>query len=413
MDCDIAVVGAGPAGMLAAIRAAALEKRVVLIERNKTPGRKLLLTGQGRCNLTNTSDIETFIAQFGRQGGFFRPAFSAFFHRELMNFFQERGLALKAERQGRVFPVTDAAGSIVQVLKQYLAEHKVRLWSNRRLVHLGCQGGLFQLEMEDKERLAAHKVILATGGASYQATGSSGDGFRLAEKLGHTVVPLKPALVPLKTKEQWVKKVQGLALKNIRLIFKYGQTKITSEIGEMMFTHFGISGPLVLDLSGRIVAALEAHKEIELWIDLKPALTAQQLDSRLLKEFSAGRKMQLKNLLKGFLPKRLIGVFLELAAVAPQKLVNQLSRKERQAVAGLFKGLPLTITGALALEEAMVTNGGISTAEINPRTMESKLVPGLYFAGEIIDGCAPSGGYNLQQAFSTGYLAGEKAAADA
>ncbi len=407
---DIAVVGGGAAGAMAAIRSSELGKRVVLVERNDAIGRKILITGKGRCNLTNTAPIEEFIERFGRQGRFLRSAFYAFFNEDLMEFFRSRGLEVKAERQGRVFPVTDKARSVVDVLVKSLAENKVGVRYNARLAALKRSGDTFLLELQNGETVKAKHVILATGGASYKVTGSSGDGFRIAEELGHSVVPLKPGLVPLKTEEGWVKDLQGLGLENIRVTFKCGKKSMVSGIGELMFTHFGVSGPLVLDMSGDVIDLLKGHKAAQLFIDLKPALRPTQIEGRLLNEFAANGKAQLKAVMKGYLPQRLIDVFLGLAGVKAAKEVSQITHNERRAIVGLFKALPLTVTGALPLEEAMVTGGGITTAQIDPRTMESKVVPGIYFAGEMIDGSAASGGYNLQQAFSTGYLAGQSAA---
>lgn len=407
---DIAVVGAGAAGIMAALQVSLLKKNVVLIERNRSIGKKILLTGMGRCNITNIATINTFIEKFGRHGNFLRSAFFAFFNHDLIEFFRARGLALKIERQGRVFPATDRACSVVEVLREYLLENKVGLLYNMRLLNIKKKKDFFQLNMENKDKIYAKKIILATGGASFKRTGSSGDGFRIVKKLGHTIVPLKPALVPLKTKEPWVKQLQGLSLKNVRIIFKYGNKKITSDVGEIIFTHFGVSGPLVLDLSGRIVSIVDKHREISLFLDLKPGLKPEQLENRLLREFSARKNAQLKNTMKSLLPHRLIPVFLRIAGLVPEKKINQVIRVERHAIIKLLKALPLTVGGSLPIEEAMVTDGGVSTKEINPRSMESRIIPGLYFAGEIINGCAASGGYNLQQAFSTGYLAGKKAA---
>jgi len=406
---DIAVIGGGPAGSMAAICAGQLKKNVVLIERNNSLGKKILLSGRGRCNITNTAPVERFMEKFGEKGHFLKPAFYSFFNQDLIEFFESKGLKLKIERQGRIFPVTDMAHSIVEVLKGCLEENNVRIFYNIRLLNLERMAGLFLLELEGNKRMKARKVVLATGGASYKITGSTGDGFRIAEKLGHTIVPLRPALVPLKTKEVWVRELQGLTLKNIRITFECGKKKVVSDVGELLFTHFGVSGPLVLDLSGQIVHFLEKHREIRLLIDLKPGLRPEQLEKRLLTEFNTGGKTQVKNIMKSLLPHRLIPVFIGLSGIEPEKRGNQISQKERQLIRDLLKAVPLTIIGSLPLEEAMVTDGGISTKEINPRTMESKIVPGLYFAGEIIDGSAPSGGYNLQKAFSTGYLAGEKA----
>ena len=407
---DIVVVGAGPAGAMAAIRASQLKKKVVLIERNESIGRKILLTGKGRCNITNIAPLDTFVEKFGKQGSFLRSAFFTFFNQDLIDFFQAKGLELKRERQGRIFPVTDSASSVVKILKKYLLEGRVRLLYNMRLADIKRKDNLFQLHLQDKSRLDAKKVILATGGLSYKKTGSTGDGFYIAKRLGHTIIPPEPALVPLKTKQPWVKELQGLSLKNIRISFEWGRKKIVSDVGELMFTHFGVSGPLVLDLSSKIISILKEHKQARLFIDLKPGLSPEQLKNRLLNEFIVKGKAQLKNIMKGLLPQRLIPVFIRLLGLNPEKKASQVTQKERGLIVDSLKSLPLIISGSLPIEEAMVTAGGVSTREINPRTMESKIIPGLYFAGEIIDGCAPSGGYNLQQAFSTGYLAGQKAA---
>lgn len=407
--CDIAVVGAGAAGIMAAIRAGQLKKNVVLVERNASLGRKVLLTGKGRCNLTNTAPVETFIEKFEKQGPFLRTAFFIFFNQDLMDFFKSNGLALKEERQGRVFPSDDRASSVVKALEKSLADNNVRILYDSRVMEIKRAGGSFRLGLGSGAFLAK-KVILATGGASYKATGSTGDGFRIAKTLGHTFTALKPGLVPLTTKEVWVKDLQGLTLKNIRVTFECDKKKTTSEVGELLFTHFGVSGPLILDSSNEITGLLWDKKQVNMFIDLKPGLTVEQLDNKLLREIEAHGSINIKNMLKEMLPLKLAPVFISLLKLDAAKRINQLAQKERQAIIDLLKGFKLTISGTLPLEEAMVTLGGISTKEIDPRTMESRKVPGLYFAGEIIDAHAPSGGYNLQQAFSTGYLAGEKAA---
>ena len=327
-----------------------------------------------------------------------------------MDFFKSNGLALKEERQGRVFPEDDRAGSVVKILEKSLSDNNVRILYDSRLMELKKDGEFFRLGLGESGGIIAKKVILATGGASYKATGSTGDGFRIAKTMGHTFAALRPGLVPLTTKESWVKDLQGLTLKNIRVTFECEKKKITSEVGELLFTHFGISGPLILDLSNEIVELLWAKKQVSLFIDLKPGLTIEQLDNRLLREIETHGSINIKNMLKEMLPLKLNPVFINLLRLDAGKRINQLEQKERQAIISLLKGLKLTIGGTLPLEEAMVTLGGISTKEIDPRTMESKVVPGLYFAGEMIDAHASSGGYNLQQAFSTGYLAGEKAA---
>lgn len=408
---DIAVIGAGAAGAMAAIRAGELNRRVVLIERNDSIGRKILITGKGRCNITNIAPIETFIDKFGDSGKFLRTAFYKYFNNDVMEFFTARGLEMKIERQGRVFPVTDKARSVTDVLSKAISDNGVLLMCKARLKSMLSSGAYFSLTMEDGALITASKVILASGGASYKATGSSGDGFNIAAALGHKVATLKPGLVPLTTKELWVKDLQGLGLENVRIIITSGKKKLTSEIGEVMFTHFGLSGPLILDLSGDIVGMLSGSEAVELKIDMKPALDPEKLEKRLLGDLGAPGKALFKNIMKGYLPQRLIPVFMTLAGILPDKEANQITQKERRRIVSLFKGLPLHIKGSLPIEEAMVTGGGVSIKEIDPRTMESKLIPGLYFAGEIIEGCASSGGYNLQQAFSTGYLAGESAAA--
>ena len=407
---DIAVIGAGPAGSMAAITAAGLGKKVVLVERNDSLGKKIMITGKGRCNITNAASIDIFIKKFNPGGEFFRSAFFAFSGDDLMEFFRSKGLELKAERQGRVFPADDKAGSVIRVLEECLKENNVETIYGKRITSIKHKSGRFILDSDDAFGIEADRVIIATGGSSYKATGSTGDGFDIARQLGHKVAPLKPALVPLKTKEPWVKDLQGLALENIRIIIHCGNKKIRSAVGELMFTHFGVSGPLVLDMSGDIVSALEEHKEIKMEIDLKPGLRKEQIESKLLNKLAFKGNIQIKNLMQDILPKRLIAVFLSLLNIKPEKRTNQIAKQERSAIIDTLKAFPLIITGSLPIEEAMVTGGGVSKTELNPRTMESKLIPGLYFAGEIIEGAAPSGGYNLQQAFSTGYLAGMKAA---
>jgi predicted Rossmann fold flavoprotein len=402
---DIAIIGAGPAGIMAAIRAGQLKKKVGLIERNDTIGRKILITGKGRCNVTNVAPIDEFIDKFGKQGQFLRSAFSVFFNQDLIEFFESRGLKMKIERQGRVFPETDSADSIVQILRKELKDNNVNLLYKSRLADIKKGTEFFRLTLEDNNEILARKVILTTGGASFKNTGSTGDGFVIAKKLGHIIIPLKPGLVPLKTKEHWVKDLQGLTLKNIRLTFIIEKKKIISDIGELLFTHFGISGPLILDLSSEIVSLLDSDKEVSLNIDLKPGMTLEQVKNRLLAEAKTQGDKNLKNILKGYLPVSMVEIFINLLSLKGDKKISQLTQNERHSITSLLKALPLTIVGSLPLEEAMVTSGGISTKEIDPRTMESKLVPGLYFAGELIDASASSGGYNLQQAFSTGYLA--------
>lgn len=405
----IVVVGAGPAGMMAALRAAELGRDTTLVEKNPFLGKKLLLSGKGRCNLTNACDLDSFLKRFSGNGQFLRDAFKKFFNRELMLFFEKRGLKLKVERQQRVFPVSDRSASVVGILKKELLRLKVRILYKTQLKDILLQEKAIRgLIVEDNQFLAADRLILATGGISYAFTGSTGEGLALAKKLGHTVTPLRPGLVPLATRQKLA--LAGLTLKNIRLKFSDGQNQIISDIGELLFTDFGISGPLVLTLSGRIAEWLDSGKHVYVEIDLKPALTKEQLTARLLREFREGPKKALKNTLYNLLPKKLAEAFLSVAGIVPQKKVSQVTRAEREKMVSTLKALRLDILKPLPIEEAMVTRGGVSLKEVNPRTMESRLIRGLYFAGEMIDVDADTGGFNLQAAFSTGYLAGESAA---
>ena len=407
----IVVVGGGPAGMMAAIRSAQLDQDVILLEKNPTLGRKLLLSGKGRCNLTNACDLQLFLKRYSHTADFLRDAFKKFFNQELMSFFEERGLQLKVERQLRVFPVSDFSSSILEVLKKELEKSSVKIIYKTSLKDIVVSNNaVAAVVTSDGRSIPADRVILATGGISYAFTGSTGDGLAIAKKSGHAIVSTRAGLVPLVTKQKFVKALEGLTLKNIRLVFDSGKRQIVSEIGEMLFTDVGISGPLVLSLSGRIVDWLEENKDVTVSIDLKPALTQEQLDARLLREFKLNSRKAVKNVLAELMPKRLVDVFVKIAKIDPDKQVSQVTKNERENLASLLKGFRLNIAGALAMEEAMVTRGGVSLKEINPRTMESRRIKGLYFCGEMIDIDADTGGFNLQAAFSTGYLAGESAA---
>ncbi|MDD3905124.1 MAG: NAD(P)/FAD-dependent oxidoreductase [Candidatus Omnitrophica bacterium] len=407
---DVAVIGAGAAGTMAAIRAGQLKKKVILIERNDSIGRKILITGKGRCNITNLTDVGHFVEKFGKQGEFLRTAFYAFSSEDLMDFFRSLGLETKVERQGRVFPVTDKARSVVEALHKALAVSCVEVLYGTRITEIAKDKDAFKLFSEDGREFGASSVIVATGGASYKTTGSTGDGFVMAERMGHKIVPLTPALVPLTVRDEWIKEFQGVALEHIKIVFEYGNKRLASEVGELMFTHFGVSGPLILDLSGKVTDILKEHKTVALFIDLKPGLRDEQLESKLLYKFKIKGNVILKNLMKDILPQRLVDRYLKMVGLKGEIKANQVTQEQRRIMIQTLKRFPLTISGSLAIEEAMVTAGGVSTKDINPRTMESKVVPGIYFAGELIEGSAASGGYNLQQAFSTGYLAGEKAA---
>ncbi|MFA5096525.1 MAG: NAD(P)/FAD-dependent oxidoreductase [Candidatus Omnitrophota bacterium] len=407
----IAVVGSGPGGMMAAIRAGQLSQEVTLFDKNPLLGKKLLLSGKGRCNLTNTIALEPFLKRFSKNGEFLRDAFKGFFNAELMDFFESRGLSLKIERQQRVFPVTDSSSSIVKILEKELARQGVKVMLKAKVKDVALKDNrVAGLYLDPQGFLAFDKIILATGGLSYAFTGSTGEGLEMAKRTGHRVIGVRPGLVPLVLKEKYPKDLEGLALKNIRIGFCAGKNKIISEVGELLFTSFGISGPLVLTLSGKVVDWLSEEKEVYAEIDLKPGLTHEQLDARFLREFKLNPKKGIKNIMKGLLPIKLINLFIMLAKIEPHKKANQISQSERRLLAALLKGWRLQVSGSLPLEEGMVTQGGVSLKDIDPRTMESRLVKGLYFCGEMIDIDADTGGFNLQAAFSTGYLAGESAA---
>jgi len=407
----IVVIGSGPAGMMAAVRAGQLKQDVTLVEKNTSLGKKLSLSGKGRGNLTNACDLDSFLKKFSSNGQFLRDAFKSFFNIDLINFFEKRGLKLKVERQLRVFPVTNRANSVLKVLEKELRRHKVKILCKTKLKDIIIQENKVKgLLLGDGRVIAVDKLILATGGISYGFTGSTGEGLEIARKLGHRIVPLRPGLVPLETRQQYTRLLEGLTLKNIRLKFSNGQGHIVSEVGELLFTDFGISGPLALTLSGQIVDWLNQNRHVYLEVDLKPALSKEQLNARLLREFKLNPQKTIKTVLKSLLPARLIDVFIEIAKINRGKKVSQITQAERNILVSLFKGLRLDIANTRPIEEAMITRGGISLKDINPRTMESRLIRGLYFAGEMIDVDADTGGFNLQAAFSTGYLAGESAA---
>jgi hypothetical protein len=396
---------------MAAIRAGELGQTVILVDKNPSIGKKLLLSGKGRCNLTNATDLDSFLKRFSRNGEFLRDAFKKFFNQDLMNFFEVRGLSLKVERQLRVFPVTDSSSSIINTLEKELFKQNVSLMLNLKVKDVRVMSNQVKgVNLETGEFLPCDKVILATGGVSYTFTGSTGDGLEFASKTGHDIAPLLPGLIPLVAGEKYIKELEGLALRNISIRFRSGKKEIESEVGEMVFTSFGISGPLVLTLSGKIADWLADKKEVFTEIDLKPGLTVEQLNARFLREFTANAKKGIKNVMRSLLPIKLIDLFLELAKIDPHKKANQVTQGERETLVALLKGWRLTIIGTRPIEEGMVTQGGVSLKNINPRTMESRLVKGLYFCGEMIDIDADTGGFNLQAAFSTGYLAGESAA---
>lgn len=405
---DIIVVGAGPAGIMAAGTAAKINREVLLLERNTSAGRKLLITGKGRCNITNIASIDEFIANFSASGKFLYNAFSQFFSEDLIRFFEQRQVAIKVERGGRVFPQTDKALSILKALFAYLNENNVSIMYGQQVKTVTKDKyGLFVI-ITDKQKFSSRKVIIATGGVSYPKTGSTGDGYAIAKSFGHNIIPIKPALVPLETSDTFIKELQGLSLKNVEVnVLLNNKTKIT-EFGEMLFTHFGLSGPIILKISREAVELL-TQGEVIVSIDLKPALSCEKLDERLIREFKS-HNLIYKNMLKELLPAKLIPVFIRLSAIDPAKKINQITQLERKKIITLLKSFKVKITRARPIDEAIVTSGGVDVKEVNPKTMESRKVFGLYFCGEVLDIQGNSGGYNLQAAFSTGYVAGNSAA---
>ena len=408
----IVIIGGGAAGLAAAISASEKYKNqaeVTLIEKNERPARKVMITGKGRCNVTNNCNVDTLIANVPKNGKFLYSAFSGFTPRDVISFFETAGVPLKTERGNRVFPVSDKAVDIVDALVKTAKSGGTKFINATAAEILAENGSVAGVKLTDGRVISADSVILATGGMSYPLTGSTGDGYKMAQKLGHTVTELKPSLVPLCIHEGFCTKIAGLSLKNVTLsIFETGKKKpLFSEMGEMLFTHFGISGPLVLSASSHI--RYMGKKEYMAFVDLKPALSIEQLDNRILRDFGEEQNKDFANSLSKLLPKSLIPVIIKLSGIKSDKKVNQIEREERLGLCKLIKALPLHITGFRPIEEAIITSGGISVKEIDPKTMQSKLVSGLFFAGEIIDVDAYTGGFNLQIAFSTGFAAGKNA----
>lgn len=406
MDKKVVVIGAGPAGLMAAGRAAERGLDVILTEKNDRVGKKILISGKGRCNITNSTDIEGLIENVPGNGNFLYSAFYTFSNQDLIDFLEGYGLKTKVERGGRVFPESDKSSDVVDVLLKFIKKTGVRLMLNTAVKDIitedNCVRGVVT---EDGKAMECDSVIITTGGASYPGTGSTGDGYRMAEKLGHTIVDLKPSLVPLLAKQEWVKELQGLSLKNVEITVKSKSgRKLYTDFGEMLFTHFGVSGPVILSASRHLLDY--DYKDVKLIIDLKPALTEEKLDARLQRDFEKYSRKQFKNSLDELLPQKLIPVIVDLSGIPSDKFVNQITRDERRSLVRLLKNLEIEIVGSRPLKEAIVTAGGVSTDEINPSTMESKLIKGLFFAGEVIDVDAYTGGFNMTIAFSTGHLAG-------
>ena len=412
MKQQIIIVGGGPAGMMAALTAARQGAKVALWERNERLGRKLALTGKGRCNITNDAPLEELIRQMPGNGRFLYSAFSRFSAQDTINFFRDDlNLPLKTERGRRVFPLSDSAPQVVDALQKELHRQGVKVHFNRRAWQLKVQNnqvcGLCDTKGVEE---AAQTVIIATGGLTYPATGSTGDGYRLAGQVGHSLIEPQPSLVGLETVENWPAGLSGLSLKNVRLSVYQADKQLGAEFGELLFTHFGLSGPIMLSLSRLITTLPEQGAGVILKIDLKPALTPEQLDERLLRDLQTASRKQLQNALDGLLPAALWPVVLQLSGLDPNKRANQISRADRDRLVLLLKGLPLTVAKPRSMAEAIVTAGGINVREVNPKTMASRLCEGLYLVGELLDIDGFTGGYNLQAAWSSGYLAGMAAA---
>ena len=402
----VLIVGGGAAGMLASIFAARRGLEVHVFEKNEKLGKKLYITGKGRCNLTNACGMDALFDSVRTNSRFLYSAFYGFTNQDTMNFFEQEGLALKVERGDRVFPVSDRSADVLDTLRRSMKRAGVQVHLNTGVQEVVCrEGQAAGIRLESGEIIEGDSVIVATGGLSYPSTGSTGDGYRFAEEAGHKVTDCLPSLVPFNVREAFVKELQGLSLKNVEISIYNGKKQLFREFGEMLFTHFGVSGPLILTASS-FVGTYAARQELRLVLDLKPALTAEQLDQRILRDFDASPNKSFKNVVSGLFPAKLTPIMVELSGIHPDKKVHDISREERQGFVRLIKNLEMTVTGLRDYREAIITKGGVSVKEINPSTMESKLVKGLYFIGEVLDLDAVTGGFNLQIAWSTAYAAG-------
>ena len=408
----VVVIGGGPAGMMAAITSAEQRNEVILVEKNNSLGKKLLITGKGRCNITSSLEMSEFIKNTPGNGRFLYSAFENYTNQDIIAFLAKQGLKVKEERGNRIFPVTDRSLDVLNCFKNKLNELKVKIMYNSKVEEIIVQNNKIVGVKTNKETIKAEKVILATGGKSYSSTGSTGDGYKLAMKLGHTVTTIKPSLVPLVTYEKNIcQNMQGLSLRNVKISIKEETRTIYEDFGEMLFTHFGVSGPTILSGSAHLVRyknieQLLKDQKIKLHIDLKPALTPEKLDERILRDFDQLKNKQFKNSLDKLLPQKMINTIIDISGINPEKKVNEITKQERRNLVNLLKNFELTIKDFRPIEEAIITSGGINIKEVNPKTMESKIINGLYFAGEILDVDSYTGGFNLQIAYSTGYTAG-------
>ena len=408
----VIVIGGGAAGMMAAIAASDQGSKVLLLEKNEKLGKKLFITGKGRCNVTNAGDMENLFANVMTNEKFLYSAFYTYDNTMVMDFLEKAGCSLKVERGDRVFPVSDHSSDVIAAFQRELKKRGVEIRLNTEVKELMTEGAeeecrISGVLLSNGKKEYADAVIIATGGISYASTGSTGDGYRFAKKVGHSIVDCKPSLVPFNMKEDWCKDAMGVSLKNVSLTLKCGKKEIYSGFGEMLITHFGISGPLALSASSYYVS--KAKGDCMCYLDLKPALTLEQLDKRVLRDFEDSKNKQFRNALNHLFPSKLIPVMVKLSGIDPEKKVNEITKEERKSFVELIKNITLTIDGVRDFKEAIITKGGVSVKEVNPSTMESKVLSGLYFAGEVLDLDALTGGYNLQIAWSTGYLAGSNA----
>ena len=403
----VVVVGGGAAGMMAAYQAAKNGHKVILVDKNEKLGKKIYITGKGRCNLTNAGELEEIFNNIMTNRKFLYSALYSFTNDDVINFFENNGMKTKIERGNRVFPVSDHSSDVISTVAKALRKNKVdiRLFTPVKDLIITNDKACGVL-LENGEKIMCDSVIIATGGLSYPSTGSTGDGYRFAKDSGHTINKCEPSLVPMNIKEEWVKELQGLSLRNVNVRIINGKKKLYNELGEMLFTHFGVSGPLILSASAMINRKY-FDENLKIIIDLKPALDVEQLNKRILRDFEEELNKQFKNSLNKLLPSKLVPVVINLSGIDPDKQVNTITKEERQKLAYLLKNLEISFNGFRGWNEAIITKGGISVKDINPSTMESKIVSNLYFCGEVLDLDALTGGYNLQIAWSTGYLAGD------
>ena len=407
----VIVVGGGAAGMFAAIAAAKNGHQVTLYEKNEKLGKKIFITGKGRCNITNAADMEELFDAVVTNSKFLYSSFYGYTNQNVIDFFEDAGVPVKIERGNRVFPISDHSSDVIRALEREMKKVGVKVCLNTEVKSVEAEKGKFnKVVLKDTTTQTADACIVATGGLSYRSTGSTGDGFRFAENVGHKVTQCFPSLVPMETKEPWICELQGLSLRNVEAKILDGKKELYKDFGEMLFTHFGVSGPLIISASSyvgkKFMDKNGQKKELTLEIDLKPALTEEQLDQRVLRDFEENHNRQFKNAITKLFPTKLIPVMLELGGIDPEKKVNSIEKEERKQFVHLIKHFRMTLTGLRDYPEAIITKGGVNVKEIDPGTMESKLVKGLYFAGEVLDLDALTGGFNLQIAWSTGYAAG-------